>query len=197
MDEKIISNVKKALQEIKKSFSSDDVKYYEFCTGSDVNCALIFIDPLTDKKAFAECIIKPLTNLKTGKDFASVKSAVLSPEVKEIDDKKTLYSEILAGNGVLIIDQNEKALSVGFKRIEKRAVMEPPTSVTLKGPREGFVEDLITNVSLLRRRLKTTSLKIEYIPVGKYSSTQVAICSIEGISKPGLKEKIIKKIKSI
>lgn len=197
MDEKIISNVKKALQEIKKSFSSDDVKYYEFCTGSNVNCALIFIDPLTDKKAFAECIIKPLTKLKTEKDFASIKNAVLSPEVKEINDKKTLYSEILAGNGVLIIDQNEKALSVGFKRIEKRAVMEPPTSVTLKGPREGFVEDLITNVSLLRRRLKTTSLKIEYIPIGKYSSTQVAICSIEGISKPGLKEEIIKKIKKI
>lgn len=197
MNDKLKNSVENRLQQIKKCFSSDDVKYHEFSTGNGVKCALIFIDPMTDKKAFAECVVKPLLAHNDGNDFESIKNAILSPEIKVLDDKNTLVSEILAGNGVVIIDQNEKSLSVGFKRIEKRAVIEPPTSVTLKGPREGFVEDLITNVSLLRRRLKTTALKVEFLSIGKYSLTQVAICSIDGISKPKIKKQIIEKIKNI
>lgn len=197
MNEKNKNGIENRLQNIKNCFSSDDVKYHQFTTGSGVKCALIFIDPMTDKKAFAECVVKPLIKLNDGNDFEILKNAVLSPEIKVLNSENDLFGEILAGNGVVIFDQIQNSISVGFKRIEKRAVVEPPTSVTLKGPREGFVEDLITNVSLLRRRLKTTALKIEFLSVGKYSSSQLAICSIDGITPPKIRKQIIEKIKNI
>ena len=139
-------NFNKRIEDIKKDFSSDDVKFYHFKVAKSIDACLIFIDSLTDKKAFSDCVIQPLYLLDST-DLGDLKSKILSPELLEVSDKNHLYREILAGNGVLIIDQSEVFYSVGFKKFDKRTVMEPPTSITLKGPREGFVEDLNTNLS--------------------------------------------------
>ena len=65
----------------------------------------------------------------------------------------------------------------------------PPTARVVKGPREGFVEDLATNIGLIRKRLKTTNLKIKDITLGWQSKTQIAIIYLDGIvNKKVLKE---------
>ena len=190
-------DVKVFTANLKKVLTSNDVKFHDFKIGNKVDATLVYVDSLTDKFSFAESVIKPLIALKGDIDYTSVKNAILSPEIKEICDKKSLFGEILGGNGIVIIDQSTTALSVGFKRFEKRAVIEPPTSVTLKGPREGFVEDLNTNLSLIRRRLKNSAFTVELFEVGRYSKTQVALCYVKGVAIKGLKEKIAKKLKEI
>ncbi len=185
------------LKHLKKSLPSEDVKFHQFKIGGETDAVLVFVDSLTDKNSFAESVVKPLTLLSDATDFENVKNAIFSPEIKEITDKKTLYGEILGGNGIVIIDHFDKALSVGFKRFEKRAVVEPPTGVSLKGPREGFVEDLTTNLSLIRRRLKDNALCFEFFNIGRYSKTQVALCYVKGVAVKGLKDKIAKKLQAI
>ena len=190
-------NLSVCLENLKKRLPSDDVKFHQFKIGKKQDAVLIFIDSLTDKNSFSKSVIKPLSLYDGSITFNNVKSAIFSPEIKEIADDKTLLGEILGGNGVVIIDQINKALSVSFKRFEKRAVIEPPTGVTLKGPREGFVEDITTNLSLIRRRIKDRRLNVQFFSVGRYSKTQVALCSIDGVSKRGLTELVAKKLKAI
>lgn len=69
---------------------------------------------------------------------------------------------MLAGNPVLLWDGMDEALVVGTKKVFLRAVMEPPTNVAVKGPREGFIEDVKVNTSLVRRRLKTGNSKSNF-----------------------------------
>ena len=80
---------------------------------------------------------------------------LLFPEVKEAEDVAGAAEEILAGNPALLIDGMRGALVLGTKKVSLRAVAEPQTAIAIKGPREGFIEDVKTNMGLIRRRLKT------------------------------------------
>ena len=151
---------------------------------------------MTDKKILAETTIKPLQEVKKKVSLKNLLNTVSSPETKTLTSLTEIFSSITEGNSILIVDGIDVALSVGGKRIEKRNISEPPTSVVMKGPREGFVEDINCNISLIRRRLKTPELKIENINVGKLSNTTVAICYIDGVVKEGLPEKIKEKFKN-
>ena len=126
-----------------------------------------------------------------------VESSLLFPELKRENEMRNLVAEILDGNSVLLVDGLNVAFVVGAKALPVRAVTEPPTDVAIKGPREGFIEDVKTNMSLVRKRLKTTALRFELQKVGRRSDTNVAICYLDGICKEEIKEQILEKLKEI
>ena len=88
-------------------------------------------------------------------------------------------------------------ISAGAAVLAARAVAEPPTDVATKGPREGFTEDVKTNTALVRKRLKTGELEIEFLTVGKRSRTAVAVCSLKGVSAKGVKERIVQTLSAV
>lgn len=126
-----------------------------------------------------------------------VKQAILFPELKEETELVNVFQEVLDGNSLLIVDGLETGLIVGAKMLPARAVMEPPTDIAVKGPREGFIEDIKTNMALLRKRLKTPGLKFELTKVGKRSATNIAVCYLDGISDEKVKEEIVRRIEEI
>lgn len=117
-----------------------------------------------------------------------------SPDVKDGKDLPDAVNNISDGNAVLYIDGEEDFYIIGVKLPPGRSVAEPPTQVAVKGPREGFTEDIKINLGLVRKRLKSDKLKIKTINVGKQSQTTVAICYLEGVCPEGLPEKIEKQI---
>ena len=126
-----------------------------------------------------------------------VKTALLFPELKEERVFQNLIKEILDGNSVLLVDTLPTAWIVGAKSLPVRAVSEPPTDVAIKGPREGFIEDVKTNMSLVRKRLKTPTLRFELVKIGKRSDTNVAVCYLDGICNAENKRKILAALKKI
>ena len=86
---------------------------------------------------------------------------------------------------------------VGAKLLPCRSVIEPPTDIAVKGPREGFIEDVKTNMGLVRKRLKTPDLRFETLRVGKRSDTAVVLCWLEGTSNAKVKEEIKRTIQKI
>ena len=69
--------------------------------------------------------------------------------------------------------------------------------MVLRGPREGFIEDVKVNLTLLRKRLKTQDFKYENLTVGKYTNTAVAVCYIDGIADKSVVDDIVQKISAI
>lgn len=65
---------------------------------------------------------------------------------------------LLAGDALLFCD---RTYAINARKYEKRAIAEPPTETVMRGPREGFIEDLKTNLSLVKRRLRTPALAVE------------------------------------
>ena len=222
-----VKNLYKDLQnnltELKKRLPSEDILTYEFQTQDEVSCAIIYADGIVNKQLLGELVARPLSALTLCKktqnegDRVATKSknaknsqspdkteqekivalSTLFPELKNKPDFDSVTQEILDGNSLLLVDGIGTGFIVGAKLIPVRAVIEPPTDVNVKGPREGFIEDVKTNMSLLRKRLKTPDLRFETLRVGKRSQTMVTLCWLNGIAKDGLKDQIKEKIEKI
>ncbi len=189
-------NLEKNLLELKKQLASDDIFFLEL-TIKNKNGCLIFAGDIVDKNALGELILKPLENVKGKLSPKSIEKVFLSPEKKCVTDIADIVTEVVGGNSVLLIEGFSLAYSFGLRKFEKRAIAEPPTSTVLKGPREGFVESLPVNVSMMRRKLKSEKLKFINLTAGKYSGTLISICYIDGIADIKLVKQIKQKIKEI
>ncbi|MBP5467558.1 MAG: spore germination protein, partial [Clostridia bacterium] len=131
-------------------------------------------------------VMRPAANLKGEVNGKTLSETFLSPETETSTDLQKAAAKIVGGESALIVDGVKSAFLFGLKKFDKRAIAEPPTSTVIKGPREGFVENLAVNVSLMRRKLSSPALKFNYLSVGKYSKTQIAVCYIDGVADKGL-----------
>lgn len=193
---KISKNLEDSVWAIKLKIKSDDVEFLNFNV-KDNKAVLIFLKDTTDKNALGELVIKPLENLPSGYQEKDLENAFLYPEKKKITSIHQAVDEIVDGNAVLLVDDLGLGFAFGLKKFPMRAITEPPTSAVIKGPREGFVESLPINISLMRRRIKSPDLKFINLIVGRYSKTPVSVCYIKGIADKSLVKKVIKKLQAI
>lgn len=181
---------------VKKAAASDDVEFVSVKIGTKVG-TLIYVKDLVNKDKIGDLILRPLYLLKGVPTKKKLENCFLSPDKTPQTDLNEVISSIVAGKAALIVDGIDTAFTFGIEKFEKRSITEPPTSTVIKGPREGFVESLSVNISLLRRRLQTEKLKFCNIKKGKYSSTVISVCYIDGVADNKLVKKIKEKIKNI
>ncbi len=193
----VTGDLDKTGEALKKLLPAEDFLTFDFPAEGGIDFCILFADALTDKELLGEQVIAPLRAYR-GKPLAEeVKSALTSPETKTEKSLEKLAEEVLIGNPVVLFSDMDMGIVVGTKKIPVRAIAEPPTDVTIKGPREGFIEDFKTNTSLIRRRLKTGELKIDTLSVGRRSSTTVAVCYLDGTAPKETVEQIKKKLGEI
>lgn len=190
----LLSDAEKNIQTLKEILSAQDILVYRFETADKKLCAAVYADGITDKELLGELAARPLAQANAPKTRLEAEKLLLFPELKEADDAETAAFEILSGNPALLIDGIAGAIILGTKKVALRAVMEPQTAITVKGPREGFIEDVKTNMSLIRRRFKTPNLQFEMLTVGKQSGTAVCVAYLKGIADESLVKKVCARI---
>ena len=200
----IFASLSKNLTTFKTLLPSEDILSYPFQTADKVACALLYADGVVNKQLLGDLVARPLSSLsfkKEGGMYATkedfIKENLLFPELKSVYTFQDAMQEVLDGNSLLLVDGVAVGFIVGAKLVPTRAVAEPPTDVAVKGPREGFVEDVKTNMALVRKRLKTPNLRFETLRVGKRSDTAVTLCWLEGTSNEKVKESIKQTIEKI
>lgn len=181
---------------LKALLCSDDVIFFEFTAGSK-NALAVYVDSITDKETLGLQVIFPLKNANVSQSVKKLAKTITCANVKTVTEIKEAANEVLNGSTVILIDGKAGGFAADVKKFDVRAIAEPPTELAIRGPRNGFIESIKTNLSLVRRYLKTTALKIETIEIGKYSSTTVAIMSIDGITDPSLVKKIKNKLENV
>ena len=198
----LTKNLKQNIQAIQNIFhNSQDLIVREFVSFEKINSAIIYLDGSVDKQFLISGVVNPLqkSNLPKNENIAdyATKQIVAFAQVKTENNLNTITTELNNGFCVVLFNGSEKATCVDSTKWPVRAVSEPPTSAVINGPREGFVEDVLTNVSLLRKRLKNPNVIFEKMEVGKYSKTQIRLCYISGIADPQIVQKIRTKINQI
>jgi spore germination protein KA len=93
-------------------------------------------------------------------------------------------TEILAGNLLLLVEGRTGAVVFRLERKLGRGITEPVVEGTIRGPREGFVEDPEANITLIRRRLQTPSFRLEWMRVGEQTTTPIALLYLDGVADP-------------
>lgn len=144
---------------------------------------------MTDKNAIAQEIIEPISRQKERFDFEQLQGFIFSADVKEIQKDEVLENIL---KNFVVIEFEGRFLCIDLEKYPARTPTEPPTSPNIYGPREGFVEAMPTNLSLIRKRLPTKNLVIENMNVGRETHTKVCMLYLKNI----VNKKIVKDIKS-
>lgn len=174
-----------------------------------INGAIIYIDGLVDKHQIDRDILAPLLMNSKAEDpmsnMTGIEDTIIALQMKlvAIGDIKIknsindLVDAVLSGDTVLIVDNCAKALVLSTIGWEKRSIEEPASEVVVRGPREGFVESLQTNTSLLRRRIRNPNLAFEMMRIGRQTRTEVCIAYIKGIAADSLIAELKRRLKRI
>lgn len=121
-------------------------------------------------------------------DFA--KQFVSYIEVDVLGDFDQVVKNVLSGVTCLFIDGYEAALAIDNRTYPARSVEEPEKDKSLRGSRDGFVETIVFNTAMMRRRIRDEHLIMEMLEIGKSSRTDVALCYLSNKVDVGLLERI-------
>lgn len=111
-------------------------------------------------------------------DFADDKIPYI--QIDLYNDKYNVLTSLLSGVVCLMVDGYDKAMLVDVRNYPARNVAEPEKYKVLRGSRDGFVETLLMNTALIRRRIRDPEYMCEVVRVGKTSRTDIAICYMNG-----------------
>ncbi|WP_132996008.1 spore germination protein [Sporanaerobacter acetigenes] len=191
--------VSKKIEENKKfvldSFqNSSDLIHYEFEAGDNTKILIFYIEGFIDRNLLDRDIVKPLIHNKENKDIKKIISISSLSESGEIDE---VISKITDGNVAIFFNGKTIAYLANLKNWEKRSIEEPQAEAVVRGPKEGFVEDISSNRNLLRKKIKSNNLVFEDYTVGKQTNTTISIAYINGIVNEDVLNEVRKRINSI
>lgn len=170
-----------------------------------VHVAMVFFDGLVDKASIDDLMrIVKLETFKTGIEgvhkkeiYQTIKKRLLTTELREAEDMENLYAGISLGDTALIFDGTAKAILCETRGWYLRAITEPEAETVIRGPREGFIESLRVNTSLIRRRIRSPNLWIESVNIGSLSQTEVAFAYIKGLAGEEILEELRSRLERI
>ena len=138
---------------------------------------------------------KKLKTVGTTREFADAFVPYVETEV--VNDFDRFETFLFSGALGMIVDGFKEAIIIDVRTYPARSVDEPENDKVLRGSHDGFVETLIFNTALIRRRVRDTKLTMYLTQIGKRSKTDVVICYLDGTADPKEVEKIKKKLNSI
>lgn len=167
-----------------------------------INCALVYMDGMTDSEQLNAAIIRPLLTMDVPNVSGNItdyigKQILFARDVKSVESVSEMLQGILYGESLLLIEGSDTALMMDVKGFRTRGIAEPQEERILQGPREGFEEAALLNLAMLRRKLLTPDLCIEMLRVGRRTSTAVFVCYLGTLADQKTVENIKKKIGKI
>ena len=159
-----------------------DVVYRTLRIGGRLACAY-FIDGFTKDEVLLKIFqvwssIKPEDMPKDAHEFS--KQYVPYGEVGLVTDRDSMIVQLLTGISCVFIDGDNSCLTIDCRTYPARGVSEPEKDKVMRGSRDGFVETLIFNTALIRRRIRNPRLTMEILNAGESSHTDIAVCYLKG-----------------
>lgn len=193
-----MKSIQEKIQTLKKFFNNNQSFIVREFQAFNKNMALCYFEEFVKFPEVSHAILEPLVSAKgtfSSKNFNKfvLEKILFATDASEINNFSEIKHAIMDGFVVMIVDGEEGAIKINAINTYKRSVAEPPTSNVIRGPREGYIEDININISLIKKRLKTEKLKIENFIVGRYTRTKVALLYLTGIAS----KKVVNEIKKV
>lgn len=174
----ISNDLEQNLTRIEKLFAgSSDVVIHRFSAGN-TKAALIYVDGLINRDLIDRDAVRPMM---TGDVSLPPQKRMNVAEYTAVTTLEAFVAAVLSPNTGLLTEGDATGYIIESKGFDRRSISEPSGEEVLRGPREGFVENIRNNTAMLRRKLKTADLVIESVTVGRKSKTFVAIAYLRGV----------------
>lgn len=160
-----------------------------------------YVNGLTDTQFIIE-IVEELVAINDNEKLSTnlskiIENRLVHQSVAQIKTMDELVDQVLSGLIVVVMEGETHGLVVDVRSYPGRTPMEPDTEKVVRGSRDGYVENIIINTALTRRRIRDERLRFEITRVGERSKTDVAIGYIKDIANPDLIDVIRQEIEAI
>jgi spore germination protein KA len=183
---------------------NDDIVMRQFRVFDQHPAVIIYFSVLVEKIYLNNQILKPLMLVppdheKQGAANRTLKDVLLNDVLYAAEGKteyqlNQLLQHVLEGQTILVIEGMHEAIYFDTRYVDKRAITQPETEQVIRGAREGFIELMDTNISLLRYRLPTPDFRVKTIRLGRITKSKVAVCYLEGVVNPQLVEEVFSRL---
>lgn len=177
------SDLEQTIGDFKRIYSypnNSDVVFRDIHIGGlNKRATLVFIKTITEIKDIETQIITPLLNNKEpDKNFSDI---IYSQSISTAKIMKDIAVDINRGNVALFIDGVKQAYIMSASKFEGRSVEKPDSEIVVKGPKEAFNENVSTNISLIRKKIKNESLVVESATISKRSNNELYIVYVKDL----------------
>ncbi len=118
-------------------------------------------------------------------------------QIQHYQEFEPLLKNLLSGTILLFFEGINEGFSIDIRQYPVRSIEEPENEKVIRGSKDGFVETLLFNANLIRRRIRSTSLTFEVFSVGSQSKTDVSLAYLDGKADPELLDEIKKRLGEI
>lgn len=194
MDETV--NIEDAMKNIEATIAGVNIRRIQ---NNGILFYIAYLSEITDSNKISEEIIKPLMQymkpISNTRDI--VESVIYTDKVKIQNNLSDIKNYILDGYCIIGAARSNTYIAANTSRIEKRSVGDPQVQYALRAPRDSFTENLDTNLSLVRYRIKDSNLKLDNCVVGERTRTTVVVAYISNLVDTNVLKTIEDIIKSI
>lgn len=195
-----LADAKNTLTEVVGLGSSFDIVFREMSFGGK-SAALLCISGFA-KDTIIDEILKRLTYLTPDHVSTDVVASFMSEYIPHVQvEKGELFSEsinkVLAGMSAFFIEGESQVIIMDTRSYPSRSPDEPSIERVVRGSRDGFTETLLSNVALVRRRIRDPGLKLEMHQIGRRTRTDVCLAYIDDIVDKTQVQAVTDKLKSV
>ncbi|TPE67896.1 spore germination protein [Halalkalibacterium halodurans] len=199
---------KKKIKELLGNSSDLVIRELMIIHEPEISGVAVFINGLADEQLVSECIVSATLHPSKeahyfkedtkDKRLSIIETQILSvARVQAYDLWSPIIHSLLSGNSIVLIDGFDKALSCSTPGSKWRSIEEPSTETTVRGPKDAFNESLQTNLSLIRRRVKSNRLRVENTELGETTHTDVALVYVDDLVDKKLLQEIKQRLNRV
>jgi spore germination protein KA len=191
-EKKLDKSLNNNISMIKNLFKNDQtlvIREFENKRLSLVKCCIIYINGMVNTEIINGDIIQPVLNNDLTQDINKdnlleelMKKVIISNNVIMETDINKIVDSIAYGDTLFLLEGYDEALIINSIGWQTRSITEPESAKVVRGPREGFTESIMMNLSLVHRKIKNTDLKFIFKEIGERTHTKTCICYIEGLA---------------
>ncbi|KRQ87367.1 Spore germination protein B1 [Caloramator mitchellensis] len=199
---RISNSLNENIDKIREIFKEDKTLVCRFLQKNNTKFCIVYINGLVKEDSITSDVISKILYsdfITNDNDLAEqlTKTILSSLSIELSSDFEYVINSILNGKSSLFIDGEGKSILIDARGFSTRSIDEPASETIVRGPREGFNESIITNLSLIRRRIPHPDLKFIFKEVGKYTKTNICIAYISSISSEGILQEVLKRLDAI
>ncbi|NIK68159.1 spore germination protein [Paenibacillus sp. BK720] len=168
---------------------TEDLKTERFAFHNQA-CSILYLESFAKIELIQSLIVLPL--LEDGIASLEAVSGILKSS-----DLSLIGQSLLDGYCVVLLENHPEAYMIAVPQSHGRSIDEPSAEQIIKGSHEGFVENLNTNIYLLRYRVKSPQFKVKYFSIGTLTNTKVAMVYMEKLADSNIVEECERRLKSI
>lgn len=186
----------------KDAFDRDDtfvIKHIKNEYNPHLKIAIAVVNCMVSNDVVDRDIISPLSKMHFTQDnIESIeKEGIFAHSTQIQTDADAAIISVASGDCAVIVADNAQVITIDTKGMAQRGVDAPESEMTITGPSEGFNENIMTNLSLVKRKIMSNNLKNEFMQAGTQSNSKFCVCYIDGIVRKELVEELKQRLAKI